>query len=224
MKLHTLAALLLIPSAALLTGCKTQELQSQRDSLMTQNKEAQDELNHTRAALEGAENERNSLAAENARLTSELDAAKAAAARAPVAPSKVPDSHKSGFSHIEGVEAVAGPGTMTARVPGDVLFEPGKVELKLTAKKTLEEIAKVIKSEYAGKSIRIEGYTDTDPIKLSKWYDNLELSLERAAAVQRYLEKEGVPANAMYSAGFGDRRPRDSKPRSRRVEIVVITE
>jgi len=102
------------------------------------------------------------------------------------------------------------------------LFASGKVELRAEAKKTLTEIANVIKREYSGKRIRIEGYTDTDPIKRSGWKDNLQLSAERAGAVHRHLQEQGVPGESMDLVGRGQWHPRDSKSRSRRVEIVVV--
>src|SRR5690606_7587637 len=109
-----------------------------------------------------------------------------------------PTMANSGFSSIEGVEVArsASGREIAVRVPGDVLFAAGKVELRSEAKKTLTEIASVIKREYSGKRIRVEGYTDTDPIKRSGWKDNLQLSAERAAAVHRHLQEQGVPGES----------------------------
>ena len=107
-------------------------------------------------------------------------------------------------------------------MPGDILFDSGKVDLKGSAKSTLNQIAGVIRSEYSGNTVRVEGYTDSDPIRKSKWKDNLELSLQRAAAVHRQLQSQGIAAENMYAAGFGEARQRGSKDKSRRVEIVVV--
>ncbi|MBZ0171224.1 MAG: OmpA family protein, partial [Phycisphaerales bacterium] len=70
--------------------------------------------------------------------------------------------------------------------------------------------------------IRIEGYTDTDPIRKSKWASNEHLSFERANAVEKYLISRGVDTKRMYAAAFGPDRPKGSKQDSRRVEIVVL--
>ena len=110
----------------------------------------------------------------------------------------------------------------TVRVPGDVLFSAGKTILRKSAKKTLNQIAQVIEREYQHNIIHIKGYTDTDPIKKSKWADNLELSLQRAAAVHRHLQKQGVDPQQMEAVGLGPWHPQGSKSKSRRVEIVVI--
>jgi len=108
------------------------------------------------------------------------------------------------------------------RVPGDVLFEPGKVDLRNTSLKTLDQVMSVLRKQYPSNMFRIDGYTDTDPIKKSQWKDNLELSQARAASVLRYLQTKGMNPKQMYTAGFGAANPRATKAQSRRVEIVVI--
>ncbi|MCG8508124.1 MAG: OmpA family protein, partial [Rhodospirillales bacterium] len=128
----------------------------------------------------------------------------------------------SGFDAIEGVETIRSAGAITVRVPGDVLFASGKVDLKSSARQTLSRIASVIQSEYPGNMVRVEGYTDTDPIRRSNWKDNLELSLQRAAAVHRYLQSQGISADRMYAAGYGETQPLGTKAQSRRVEVVVV--
>ena len=77
---------------------------------------------------------------------------------------------------------------------------------------------------FGGKQIRVEGHTDSDPIKVSRWKSNQELSVARADAVKKYLVSKGVDANEVSVAGFGSDRPKSSdKAQNRRVEIVVVT-
>jgi len=115
-------------------------------------------------------------------------------------------------------------GTMTVRVPGDVLFDPGKATVREPAKPTLDKVAAALKKDYAGKQIRVEGHTDSDPIKVSRWKSNQELSVARADAVKKYLVSKGVDANVVSVAGFGSDKPKSSdKAQNRRVEIVVVT-
>jgi chemotaxis protein MotB len=128
-----------------------------------------------------------------------------------------------GFEGIEGVGSTRGPGgDVIVDIVGDVLFDSGKVTLKSTAKTTLDRVAGVINSSYSGKAIRVEGHTDSDPIKKSQWKSNERLSAERALAVEEYLTSKGVDKARMYIAGFGDAKPRGSKSQSRRVEIVIL--
>lgn len=191
-----------------LSGCNYHQIKAERDELWNQNQELQTKLTDTMAALDSAENEAASL--------------RNRPAPAPVVIQESTGSGANRFANIEGVETYQRGGDLHVRVPGDVLFSSGKVTLKSSAKKTLGEIAGVLQSDYASNKIRVEGYTDTDPIRRSKWKDNLELSLQRAAAVHRYLQTQGISADRMYAAGFGETEPAESKARSRRVEIVVV--
>jgi outer membrane protein OmpA-like peptidoglycan-associated protein len=127
---------------------------------------------------------------------------------------------------IEGIETTYDPaaGTLTVNLPGDVLFASGQDELKGSAKATLDKVIKALKGDYAGKRVRVEGHTDSDPIVKTKdkYIDNLDLSLNRAAAVTRYLESKGVDSKLVTTSGFGPARPKGNKAQSRRVEIVVV--
>ena len=116
-------------------------------------------------------------------------------------------------------------GTLTVNGPGDVLFLPGEADVKDTSKATLNKIAAAIKKDYAGKQIIVQGYTDTDPITRTKakWEDNLDLSAARSRAVAKYLATEGIPTHEIGMQAYGDTEPKNSKDRSRRVEIVVQT-
>ena len=115
-------------------------------------------------------------------------------------------------------------GTMTVRVPGDVLFDPGKATVREPAKPTLDKVAAALKKDYAGKQIRVEGHTDSDPIKVSRWKNNQELSVARADAVKKYLVSKGLDGNMVTVQGFGADKPKSSdKAQNRRVEIVVVT-
>ncbi len=194
-----------------LTGCNYNRVKAERDELWSQNQELQDKYTNALAALDAAENEAASL--------------RNRPAPAPViiqeqGPATTGAANR--FADIEGVETFKRGGDLHVRVPGDVLFASGKVELKSTAKSTLNQIVGVIKSDYPNNTIRVEGYTDTDPIRKSAWKDNLELSLQRSAAVHRYLQSQGISASKMYAAGFGETRPASTKTTSRRVEIVVV--
>jgi len=114
-------------------------------------------------------------------------------------------------------------GTITVNLPGDVLFQSGRADLKESAKGTLNKVCTAIKKDYPGKKIIVRGYTDTDPISRTKdkWQDNLDLSAARARTVAQYLVQQGVAK--VGTQAFGDTMPRGNKDRSRRVEVVVAT-
>ena len=90
-------------------------------------------------------------------------------------------------------------GTVTVRVPGDVLFDAGKATLKDSARSTLNKIAAALKKDYSGKKIFVVGHTDSDPITKTKgiWDDNLDLSAARA---ERWLSISRIRGSATGSS------------------------
>jgi len=108
-----------------------------------------------------------------------------------------------------------------------VLFDPGKAELKESAKKILDEIAAIIAE--VPNEVRIEGHTDNVPIHNEKYASNWELSVARSTSVIRYLlEKHHVPPEKLSAAGCGEYRPikpndtPEHRAMNRRVDIVLI--
>ena len=84
------------------------------------------------------------------------------------------------FDQIPGVTGSYGAGVVTAVLESDVLFAPGKISLKSSAKRALDSVASILKSSYSGQVIQITGYTDTDPIKKSGHASNYHLGFKRA--------------------------------------------
>jgi len=181
----------------------------ERNALFAQNQKLQELLTRSYAANDALVAERDRL---NADVLSLQQVPQQAQEQAP----------DTGFGDIQGVETFTGKGAITVRVPGDVLFAPGKIAIKASAQKTLDQIADVIKRQYPANTIRVVGFTDTDPIRKSKWGDNLQLSQERAATVHRYLQQQKIVPESMEAVGKGQWHPRKTKALSRRVEIVVV--
>jgi outer membrane protein OmpA-like peptidoglycan-associated protein len=127
-----------------------------------------------------------------------------------------------------------GPGDGTVlyseTVGSDVLFEAGKAALTANGKARLDTIAATLRSRYPGMTVRVMGYTDSDPIVKTKnlWKDNLDLSANRAMEVTRHLWSKGVSAEhvetvAMGATHFvGANTTKAGKAGNRRVEIVVV--
>lgn len=118
-------------------------------------------------------------------------------------------------------------GTITVTLPNTILFSSGQATLKKATSKELDHIQSVLRQKYSNSRIDVVGHTDTDPIKKSKWKDNLELSAQRALTVVRYLIGRGIDKKRIREVGCGDARPVASnatasgKSKNRRVEIVV---
>lgn len=202
-----------------LSGC-TQPLKSQNLRLITENSGLRDQLAEAQAALDASDRERIGLSNEAARLRMANQDLHDQVDRMTEQSEQPPDA--GGFGGIPGVTQDVRSGEVAAIVEGDVLFASGQATLRTGAKSTLDQIAGVLNSTYAGLTVRIEGHTDTDPIRKSQWKTNDRLSCERAMAVKDYLQSKGVAADGMYVAGFGSTRGKATKEQSRRVEIVVI--
>ena len=132
-----------------------------------------------------------------------------------------------GFGEGYDVSFDANAGTITVTLADAILFDSGKANLKNSTSKELDHIYAVLKDKYPGREIEVAGHTDSDPIRKSKWADNLELSAQRAMAVARYMIQKGVAENRIGATGYGAARPVASnstasgKQKNRRVEIIV---
>ena len=133
-----------------------------------------------------------------------------------------PLAQVTGFEQIPGVTASVSNGEVTVAVASDVLFDSGKVTLKTVAKGSLNSVVSVLNRSYAGRSLRIEGHTDDDPIRKSGHKSNYHLGFERAWAVREYLIDKGVEQERIALSSYGPSRPLGSKAANRRVEIVVM--
>ena len=116
-----------------LTGCN-KRLIDERNALYTQNTELQDELNRCRAAMDSAEGDRGNLMNQISSLQNQLavERSKPPVVQRVEVPTPVVTpvvQARTGFDNIAGIETETGNGTITVRVPGDVLFSSGKTTL-----------------------------------------------------------------------------------------------
>lgn len=121
-------------------------------------------------------------------------------------------------------------GRITIGIENTITFDSGSVALKPSASSVLRRVADLLRTEYPGRRIYVEGHTDTDPIKRTRgqFRSNRHLSAERADAVARWLiDTGGIPERQIAVVGYGPFDPRDpgsgdaAKAKNRRVEIVV---
>jgi outer membrane protein OmpA-like peptidoglycan-associated protein len=193
-------------------------ISADRDTLTTQNGELRDQLKKSMAAE--AELQNKLTAAE-----SELAAGQGGGVITTDNGKKKPIGDQTGASGWE--KGLVGD---RVTVGTDVLFAAGKATLTAAGHQALDKIAGDIKKSYAGLTVRVYGFTDTDPIHKSKtlWQDNLDLSANRSMAVTRYLVSKGIKADAIETIAMGETHPvtanstATGKSKNRRVEIVVI--
>lgn len=119
------------------------------------------------------------------------------------------------------------PGGAMTSIEGTVLFDSGKAVLKPGARRTLDEVARVINEKYPDYDIYVFGHTDSEPIRFSGWKDNYELSCQRALTVVRALRQQLGEAN-LSAGGWGEYRPvaendtPEARQANRRVEIYAM--
>jgi len=199
-----------------LVGCNQNQDKEKFATLEDRNAQLSLELDQKNDALEGEREARIRLEQENADLRSRLASAPSEVLVATGPIIEMPTDLPAGVTcRIEGNDVIID-------VPGDVLFDSGKAALKSNAKTTLDRIAASIRKQYPGTALRVQGFTDTDPIRKSQWSDNWELAFARARSVGKYLETKGFPNDRFAYVSFGDTKPRSSKAQSRRVEIAVV--
>lgn len=199
-----------------LTGCKSIS-QADYDAAIDENTQLRERIATLQGNVQQANDRNAQITQENARLRDEN-------ARLSSQPAATGGGRQSGFEGIPGVDVgMRGGGEIVVGVAGDVLFSSGQATLRNQAKSSLDQVAQVLRSQYAGNQIRVEGHTDSDPIKKSGWKTNERLGAERAMAVEAYLVSKGIENDRIYSATFGPSRPRGTKQDSRRVEIVILS-
>ena len=211
----------------LLSGCRSaredriRELEAQRTDLQHQNKQLttdnadqRQEKIRTGAELEKAQAENDILK----RAVTERDAV----ARGGI------DVEALG-GKLKGIKVIGREGGDTAIVLAAeaVRFAPGHTDITPQTEKILRRVAKVLKETDGIDRIRVDGHTDSDPIRRSGFRSNEHLSLERAKKVRLFLVKLGLPEEMLSVKGYGASNPvapNDStrnKAKNRRVELII---
>jgi len=208
-KLKTIVLLICLVSVTLFSGCTDWQKKYENQLAVTKNLEG---------LLFRERTEKVQIAEESQKTIDELQRQIAGLNRSP--------AEATGFEGFD-VKFDPSAGTITVTLPNTILFSSGRATLKKATSRELDHIQSVLQQKYPNKLIDVVGHTDTDPIKKSKWKDNLELSAQRALTVVRYLIKRGVNEKRIREVGCGASRPVASnstaggKARNRRVEIVV---
>lgn len=122
-------------------------------------------------------------------------------------------------------------GNIEITLASDVTFGSGSAELSDSGKKSLRGLSGLLKGKFAPYQVRVEGHTDSTPVKKTqhKFGDNFGLGSARSLSVVRFMEGElGIEPTRLMSASRGQHDPvADDKSdsgrrKNRRVEIVVV--
>ena len=116
----------------------------------------------------------------------------------------------------------------------EVLFPSGSADLSNSGSSELNNLATALKEleqeipEDIDWVLRVDGHTDARPLSgAGEYADNWELSAGRALSVVRYLVDQGVSADHLVAAGFGENQPLEegdtdeAYDRNRRIELKL---
>ena len=130
----------------------------------------------------------------------------------------------------EEIELVEMEDTLKVVFIDKILFDSGSVEINEKGKKILLVVADSIKA-HKDQKILVEGHTDNTPLGASlkeRFPSNWELSTARAAAVVRFLQKEGqLQPERLSARGYSYYRPvasnktKEGRHQNRRIEIIL---
>ena len=118
---------------------------------------------------------------------------------------------------------------LNIRLLDKILFASGSADISSVGNRVLDSLAAELK-KMKGFEISVAGHTDNKPIgpKIKRtYYDNLGLSVARAAAVSRRLNDMGVSPENLSAVGFSMYRPiaanetKEGRQQNRRVEIIL---
>jgi chemotaxis protein MotB len=218
-----------LSAAAFLGGCgsglktENEQLRAQTEQLNADLESVQSKVTEAEARKAEAEARAQAAQQEAASLRSQVAAAQAAPVVVAPAPAGNMGGGMGGGMDDSPRRSRGSSGSEVDRivVAGDVLFAPGQAVVSREGRRELDTIARKITTQYRGDNVRVEGYTDSDPIRKSRWASNQALSLARAEAVEKYLVSKGVSASRISAVGRGSANPRATKAQSRRVEIVI---
>ncbi len=173
--------------------------------------------------------ERTNLKKENRQLRLQLESYESALAEANMRTNEAP-AETTQYAELDALGIPYGQrgANFVISLPNEITFASGRADLTAQGKSALQAVARTLGGDYGSGFYWIEGHTDADPIKKSKWGSNRELSFARAMAVLHYLVEDcEVSDEQCVVAGHGQYRPvagndsKEGKAKNRRVEIVV---
>jgi chemotaxis protein MotB len=97
-------------------------------------------------------------------------------------------------------------GRLVIQLPQDILFQSGSARLSADGIRTITEVGTVL-AEFDDRRFQVEGHTDNVPIATDRFPSNWELSTARALSVVHVLVDQGVPAENLSGAGYGEFQP-----------------
>jgi outer membrane protein OmpA-like peptidoglycan-associated protein len=138
------------------------------------------------------------------------------------------DLSKKSLNSVSSVELVPDKAVRII-LKSDLLFDPGKANIKEDGKSSLKEVAEIIRQ--TPYMVDVVGHTDDQPINTQEFPSNWELSTARACGIARFLMKDmNLPEERFYVTGHAYYQPVKpntddlNRAANRRVEIIITKE
>jgi outer membrane protein OmpA-like peptidoglycan-associated protein len=102
-------------------------------------------------------------------------------------------------------------------------FEFNETVITPESRPTLADLVTILKA-YPAVNVQLEGYTDS----VGTPAENKKLSEDRATAIKTVLITDGISANRITTAGYGEEKPvasndtEEGRAKNRRLELVVV--
>lgn len=115
---------------------------------------------------------------------------------------------------------------IVVRINDELLFDPGKAELKSGGIWALRQVASTLKLVH-DRDFLVAGHTDNTSVRGSPYRSNWDLSAARAVSVVRFFQSEGVDPRRLSAAGYsefgpiGDNATAD-RAKNRRIDVVIM--
>ena len=116
---------------------------------------------------------------------------------------------------------------MIVRLGDQILFDPGKTELKKEGQDALRQVTVVLR-DIPNRNFQVAGHTDNIPIKSARFRSNWDLSTARAVEVVNFMIGSGMEPKRLSAAGYADQSPvaandtPENKAKNRRIEITLV--
>ena len=117
-------------------------------------------------------------------------------------------------------------GRMIVELPAQVLFPSGSEDLTDDGRKSLGEVAKILRTMRSRRFI-VAGHTDNVPVATERFPSNWALSSARAVEVTAALIRGGLRPEQLVAAGYSEYDPvannasAAGRKRNRRIEIIL---
>ena len=121
------------------------------------------------------------------------------------------------------------PRGLTVSLRQAAFFPSGQDTIEIGTLPIFQKLAEAIKR--LPNKVRLEGHTDSDPIRNARFRSNWELSAARAVALlELFTERYSIDPRRLSVAGYADTVPiapnqsSEGKARNRRVDVVILNE